>query len=428
MLPSSRSDRDGRSSPPWIASTRRPRPITHLPAPPQRAASAPAGADGPPLNAGPRRRPPGGAARSPAPRAPRCRRPHDAERRPAGPDTPGRHPGHPRGVGSSRSPGCRGRPRPARGRSCARCPRQRAEAPLAPSRGSSPVERSSSRAESPIPRAAGAPPTRPTMRAVLRERPQQRVGVAACSESRRAPGGPVRTRAPLPMHRHRSAVPRSRGRPRRLRLRRHPVARGDRRRRGDHRRHRGADRRRGRRLHPGQRRLPRRPRRPRRKARALMDQWGVGRKGFDDGLVDLLRHGAEPRARPGPAVRGARVRGAFLTNSERQSIFENDMLPHLRAADFDGPRRRPRQGRRGRHAGARRARSSAAASSTRSSGSSARRSSSSGCRAGPSSTGGGSARTRSISTTIDPDARPAARPDRGVRARWSWTAPRRAGR
>jgi uncharacterized membrane protein YgcG len=72
------------------------------------------------------------------------------------------------------------------------------------------------------------------------------------------------------------------------------------------------------------------------KARALMDQWGVGRKGFDDGLViffDMqpnLQHG-QVQLYAGPGFESA-----FLSNAERQSIFENDMLPHLKSGDFEG--------------------------------------------------------------------------------------------
>jgi uncharacterized membrane protein YgcG len=72
------------------------------------------------------------------------------------------------------------------------------------------------------------------------------------------------------------------------------------------------------------------------KAQALMDQWGVGRKGFDDGLViffDMqpnLEHGqVQLYAGPGFAE-------TFLSNQERQAIYDNDMLPHLRSGDFDG--------------------------------------------------------------------------------------------
>ncbi len=72
------------------------------------------------------------------------------------------------------------------------------------------------------------------------------------------------------------------------------------------------------------------------KARKLMDQWGVGRAGFNDGLViffDMqpnLEHG-QVQLYAGPGFEAT-----FLSNEERQSIFEDDMLPFLTSADFDG--------------------------------------------------------------------------------------------
>ena len=72
------------------------------------------------------------------------------------------------------------------------------------------------------------------------------------------------------------------------------------------------------------------------RARALIDQWGVGRRGFDDGLAiffDIdpsLEHGqVQLYAAPG-------FEATFLTNAERQAIFDDDMLPYLEEADFDG--------------------------------------------------------------------------------------------
>jgi uncharacterized membrane protein YgcG len=72
------------------------------------------------------------------------------------------------------------------------------------------------------------------------------------------------------------------------------------------------------------------------RARALIDEWGVGRRGFDDGMAiffDIdpsLEHGqVQLYAAPG-------FEATFLTNSDRQAIYENDMLPYLRNADFDG--------------------------------------------------------------------------------------------
>jgi uncharacterized membrane protein YgcG len=73
-----------------------------------------------------------------------------------------------------------------------------------------------------------------------------------------------------------------------------------------------------------------------RDAIALMDQWGIGRKGFDDGLVILfdldesLRHG-QVQLYAGPGFRTT-----FLSNEERQAIYQNDMLPLLEEGDLDG--------------------------------------------------------------------------------------------
>ena len=71
-------------------------------------------------------------------------------------------------------------------------------------------------------------------------------------------------------------------------------------------------------------------------ARALMDEWGVGRKGFDDGLVILFD--MYPGREHGQVILygGPGFRATFLDNKAKQQIFEDDMLPRLRAGDFDG--------------------------------------------------------------------------------------------
>ena len=71
-------------------------------------------------------------------------------------------------------------------------------------------------------------------------------------------------------------------------------------------------------------------------AAALIDQWGIGRKGFDDGLVILFD--MQPNLVHGQVslYAGSGFRAAFLTDSDRQAIFDNDMLPLLKSADFDG--------------------------------------------------------------------------------------------
>ncbi len=71
-------------------------------------------------------------------------------------------------------------------------------------------------------------------------------------------------------------------------------------------------------------------------ADALGTQWGVGRKGFDDGLVilfdldDSLRHG-QVRLDGAPGFRAA-----YLSQAALQSIYEDRMLPKLRDGDLDG--------------------------------------------------------------------------------------------
>jgi uncharacterized membrane protein YgcG len=71
-------------------------------------------------------------------------------------------------------------------------------------------------------------------------------------------------------------------------------------------------------------------------ARALMDQWGVGRKGFDDGLVILFD--MYPGLQHGQVILygGPGFVATFLDNAQKQQIYETDMLPRLKAGDFDG--------------------------------------------------------------------------------------------
>ncbi|HJX68477.1 MAG TPA: TPM domain-containing protein [Candidatus Limnocylindrales bacterium] len=71
-------------------------------------------------------------------------------------------------------------------------------------------------------------------------------------------------------------------------------------------------------------------------ALALMNQWGVGRKGFDDGLVILFDMQANRQHGQVSLYAGSGFRSAFLTDSDRQSIFDNDMKPLLKTGDFDG--------------------------------------------------------------------------------------------
>lgn len=70
---------------------------------------------------------------------------------------------------------------------------------------------------------------------------------------------------------------------------------------------------------------------------ALMDQWGVGRADVNDGLVILFDlYADDPCHGQVQLYAGAGYREAWLSNDDRQRIFENDMLPYLRDCDIDG--------------------------------------------------------------------------------------------
>ena len=70
----------------------------------------------------------------------------------------------------------------------------------------------------------------------------------------------------------------------------------------------------------------------------LIDQWGVGRQGFDDGLAILMNVYTEAGGRVRGQVQlyaAPGFRALYLTNEERQQIFEEEMLPRLRDQQFD---------------------------------------------------------------------------------------------
>jgi uncharacterized membrane protein YgcG len=70
-------------------------------------------------------------------------------------------------------------------------------------------------------------------------------------------------------------------------------------------------------------------------AQALMDQWGVGRQGFDDGLVILFE--IDPSGCHGQIqlYAGPGYRAAYLSNDQRDAIYNDDMLPELESCDMD---------------------------------------------------------------------------------------------
>jgi uncharacterized membrane protein YgcG len=70
---------------------------------------------------------------------------------------------------------------------------------------------------------------------------------------------------------------------------------------------------------------------------ALMDQWGVGRAGIDDGLVILFDlYENDPCHGQVQLYAGPGYRATYLSNEERQQIFEEKMVPLLRRCDIDG--------------------------------------------------------------------------------------------
>ena len=70
-------------------------------------------------------------------------------------------------------------------------------------------------------------------------------------------------------------------------------------------------------------------------AQALMDQWGVGRHGVDDGLVilfDLDTSGIHGQVQ---LYAGPGFSSSYLSEDERQAIYEDTMLPLLTDQQFD---------------------------------------------------------------------------------------------
>ncbi|HUR16301.1 MAG TPA: TPM domain-containing protein, partial [Candidatus Limnocylindrales bacterium] len=78
-----------------------------------------------------------------------------------------------------------------------------------------------------------------------------------------------------------------------------------------------------------------------RDAKALLDQWLIGRAGFFDGLVIFINMNRVPCI-PGASGNGQvqlyagdGYKGAYLSDGERQKIFDDEMVPHLRVCDID---------------------------------------------------------------------------------------------
>jgi uncharacterized membrane protein YgcG len=71
-------------------------------------------------------------------------------------------------------------------------------------------------------------------------------------------------------------------------------------------------------------------------ARALLDQWGVGRAGYDDGLVILISFESNLRHGQAHYYAGAGFLRAYLSQSDLQSIFDQVILPSAAQGQIGG--------------------------------------------------------------------------------------------
>jgi uncharacterized membrane protein YgcG len=74
-------------------------------------------------------------------------------------------------------------------------------------------------------------------------------------------------------------------------------------------------------------------------AKELMDQWGVGRRGFDDGLVLLLS--LQPDLKHGTVslYAGSGFNSTYLNEDQLSGIIGSDFVPAARSGDMDGAMR-----------------------------------------------------------------------------------------
>jgi uncharacterized membrane protein YgcG len=72
------------------------------------------------------------------------------------------------------------------------------------------------------------------------------------------------------------------------------------------------------------------------KARALMDEWGVGRAGFDDGLVILIGLREDLVHGRVSLFGGSGFTGAYLDEGEMSDVIADDFVPLAAAGDLDG--------------------------------------------------------------------------------------------
>jgi len=70
-------------------------------------------------------------------------------------------------------------------------------------------------------------------------------------------------------------------------------------------------------------------------ARVIMDAWGVGRAGINDGLVVLFDMDTTNQHGQVYLATGSGFRDKYLSDSEAQAIVNGDMLPHAKDSDLD---------------------------------------------------------------------------------------------
>ena len=71
------------------------------------------------------------------------------------------------------------------------------------------------------------------------------------------------------------------------------------------------------------------------KAGALIDQWGIGRSGFDDGLVLLVARDPDPGESRVSLFGGSGFLGAYANEDALTEIIDRSFVPAARAGDFD---------------------------------------------------------------------------------------------
>jgi len=70
-------------------------------------------------------------------------------------------------------------------------------------------------------------------------------------------------------------------------------------------------------------------------ARALIDQWGIGRSGFDDGAVLLVGRDPDPGESRASLYGASGFLGAYANEDALQEIIDDAFVPAARAGDYD---------------------------------------------------------------------------------------------